>query len=448
MDASGGAGYHGGDPSRRQCRAPARPPALKLTPTEWRISALMTTVQLVGVVSFMIVMPLGPDFTRDLGIAPDLVGWVMAAYTVSSAASALVSALVIDRFDRRPALAVALAGLVLSNVAAGLAWNLESLMAARLMAGLFGGPAAALSIAVVADNVPLERRGQAMGMVMGAISIGSVVGIPLGLEIAHYFSWRVAFHAVAGFGAVLVIGSIALLPAQRLHLADVLADTSHPLLRLVRIGARRTSLLALALAAVAIIPGFMVMTNLAVFIQFNLGFPREQLGLLYMIGGVVSFFGMRWTGRLVDRFGSSPVTMATTVGMGATLWFIFVDRSWLVLPVMLLVPMTMMFNTARIVAQNTAVSKVPEPAERAGFMALVNATTQISGGIGALASALLLGSTAEGRLLNMPLVAMLAIGISLAGPLLMWRLERIIPGGAAASHRVKAAATRASAPPG
>lgn len=421
---------------------------MKLTSTEWRLSALMTTVQLVGVLSFMIVMPLGPDFTRDLGIPPAQVGWIMAGYTIASAFGGISSALFIDRFDRRPALAVALTGLILGNIAAAMAWNLESLIAARIFSGLFGGPAAALSVSVVADNVPIERRGQAMGMVTSAISIGAVFGIPLGLEIAHLTSWRVTFLAVAGLGVALMIFSMTMLPSQRLHLADMPADRGNPLMRLMRIAARRSTLLALALAAVAIIPGFMVMTNLPVFLQFNLDFPREDLGLLYMVGGVVSFFGMRWTGQLVDRFGSTPVTLATTAGMAATIWLIFVGRDWVALPALLLVPCSMMFNTARIVAQSTAVSKVPDPGERAGFMALVQACTQVFSSIGAMGAATVLDSAPDGSLLHVQTVAILAILVSVPAPYLMWRLERMVPRHAASSHRVKAVAARANTPPG
>ena len=46
--------------------------------------------------------------------------------------------------------------------------------------------------------------------------------------------------------------------------------------------------------------------------QLNLGFPREQLGLMYLIGGGLSFFGTRLTGRVVDRIGATPVTLAAT----------------------------------------------------------------------------------------------------------------------------------------
>lgn len=400
----------------------------------------MGSVQFVSVLSFMIVMPLGPDFTLALGIPPSHVGWVTASYTLSAALSGIVSALFIDRYDRRPALGIAMTGLVLCNVAAGLAVDLASLMAARAVAGLFGGPAGALAIAVVADNVPPERRGRAMGTVMGALSVSSVVGLPLSLELARLAGWRSTFFTVAALGLVIVAAALFLLPPQRRHLADMAADDGPGLLRLVRIAGRPNALLALALAAVAIVPGFLVVTNLAVYVQFNLGFPREQLGLLYMIGGAVSFFGMRWTGQAVDRFGSTGVTTVTTLALVTLIYLLYLDWTWLSLPVMALVPTWILFNTARMVAQNTAISKVPAAAERAGFMALVQSVTQVSAAAGAVLGAAILDTAPDGRLEHMPTVAGLAIAIGLAGPPLMWRLERRLPRTAPESHRVKAAA--------
>lgn len=406
----------------------------------------MTAVQFVSVLSFMVVMPLGPDMSQALGFDPSLVGWVTASYTLTAAASGVAAALVLDRFDRRPALGLCMLGLVASNVAAGLAWNLEALLAARVMAGLFGGPAGALAVAIVADNVPPERRGQAMGTVMGAISLSAVLGVPGALEVGHRFGWPAPFFSVAALSLVIVLGSLAQLPPQRRHLEGGVAatDMAGSFLRLLRMGGRPLSLLAFALSAVAILPGFLVITNLAVFVQFNLGFPRDQLGLLYMIGGGISFFGMRWTGRLVDRFGSTPVTTASTLILAALLYLLYFDWHWLALPVLALVPAFMFFNTARMVAQNTAVSKVPEPAERAGFMALVQAVTQVAGGAGSALGAAMLTTRPDGTLSGMPTLALTGILVSLAGPPLMAALERRIPRTATESHRVKAVAAKGS----
>ncbi|MEY4579058.1 MAG: hypothetical protein RL701_3761, partial [Pseudomonadota bacterium] len=139
--------------------------------SETRLLLLISAVQFVNILDFMLVMPLGPDFSRDLGISLSHVGWVGGAYTGAAAIAGLLAARFLDRFDRRSALAVTLLGLVIGTACGGLANGLYSLMAARVVAGAFGGPAAALSLSIIADVVPPARRGRALGLVMGAFSL-------------------------------------------------------------------------------------------------------------------------------------------------------------------------------------------------------------------------------------------------------------------------------------
>ncbi|MFV3077947.1 MFS transporter [Niveispirillum fermenti] len=399
----------------------------------------MTAVQFVSVLSFMVVMPLGPDYALDLGIDASRVGWVLASYTISSAVIGLMAATVLDRFDRRPALGLCMIGLVLCNVAAAFAVDLWTLMAARALAGLFGGPAGALSVAIVADNVPPERRGKAMGMVMGALSISAVLGVPVALELSHLFGWRVPFLAVAGLGLVIIVAAVRLLGPQRLHMTGPPITLSEAPAHLWRIARGPLPTLAFALSFIAIVPSFMLITNMAVFVQFNLGFPREQLGMLYMVGGVLSFFGMRATGSLVDRYGSTPVTTGTALGLSMLIWLLYYDWQWAALPIIALVPGFMIFNSARMVAQSAAISKVPAPADRAGFMALVQSVTQIAGGSAALLASAVLDTGPQGELRHMEVVALVALGVTLLAPPLIWALERRLPKDAGISHRVRAA---------
>src|SRR5918993_1443709 len=187
--------------------------------SERRVLPLLAAVMFVNVLDFMMVMPLGPDFSAALGIPLPRLGLVGGSYTAAAAVSGVVGMLLLDRFDRRKALAVALFGLVMGTVAGGFATGLGSMLAARVLAGAFGGPAAALSLAIIADVVPPERRGRAMGIVMGAFSAASVLGVPAGLELARFGGWRVPFFAVAGVGALLAMLAIALLPPLTGHLA-------------------------------------------------------------------------------------------------------------------------------------------------------------------------------------------------------------------------------------
>lgn len=414
-------------------------PALSSLPVqERRVAWLMTAVQFVSVLSFMVIMPLGPDYALDLKIDTARVGWVLAAYTLSSAVIGLLAALVLDRFDRRPALGICMVGLVLCNVAAALSVDLWTLLAARALAGLFGGPAGALSVAIVADNVPPERRGKAMGMVMGSLSISAVLGVPAALELSHLFGWRMPFLVVAGLGLVIIIVAVRLLGPQTRHMTTPVLPLRAAPGHLLRVARGTLPLLAFALSFIAIVPSFMLITNMAVFVQFNLGFPREQLGMLYMVGGVLSFFGMRATGALVDRYGSAPVTTGTALGLATLIWLLYYDWHWAGLPVVALVPGFMIFNSARMVAQSTAVSKVPAPADRAGFMALVQSVTQVAGGLAALTASTMLHTGPAGDLRNMDGVALVALVVTLLAPPLIWALERRLPRDADVSHRVDA----------
>jgi len=426
-------------PPAAPCPQPVEPPLSALPAQERRIAWLMTAVQFVSTLSFMVVMPLGPDYAVDLGIDTARVGWVLAAYTISSSVVGLLAALVLDRFDRRPALGICMTGLVLCNVAAALAQDLWGLLIARALAGLFGGPAGALSVAIVADNVPPERRGKAMGMVMGSLSISAVLGVPAALELSHLFGWRVPFLTVAALGLVIVFAAVFLLGPQRGHMNGPPTPLREAPGHLWRIARGPLPGLAFALSFIAIVPSFMLITNMAVFVQFNLGFPREQLGLLYMVGGVLSFFGMRATGAMVDRYGSAMVTTGTALGLATLIWLLYYDWRWASLPIIALVPGFMIFNSARMVAQSAAVSKVPAPPDRAGFMALVQSVTQVSGGLSAMAAAAMLTTGPQGELHNMDQVAMVALLTTIVAPPLIWALEKRLPKDADVSHRVRAA---------
>ncbi|MDH4225807.1 MAG: MFS transporter, partial [Deltaproteobacteria bacterium] len=180
---------------------------------------LMAAVQFMNILDFMMVMPLGPDFAKGLAIPLSHLGYIGGAYTLAAAIGGVAGSFFLDRFDRRTALLGALVGLTAATALGGFATSMTTLMAARMLAGLFGGPSAALALAVVSDVVPPERRGRAMGLVMSAFSVASVLGVPAGLELSTLWGWRFAFFGVAGIGLLVAGGVYLLLPSLRGHMA-------------------------------------------------------------------------------------------------------------------------------------------------------------------------------------------------------------------------------------
>jgi|APLak6261679142_1056127.scaffolds.fasta_scaffold00090_2 predicted MFS family arabinose efflux permease len=401
------------------------PDAPQMTRAQWIIVLLIGAVQFVNILDFVIVMPLGPDFAKALGVPESNLGYVGGAYTGAACVSGLVGSLFLDRFDRRKALAVAMLGLVIGTAAGGLAVDLPTLLLARIVAGSFGGPATSIAFSIIADAIPPALRGRAMGTVMGAFSIASVFGVPAGLLLAEHFSWRAPFIGVALVGVFVAAAAIFALPPMTGHLAranekvDVGQLLANPLVQL-----------SYLMTAVVMMAGFVIIPNIAAYLQLNLGLPREALKYAYGAGGIASLLATQLGGRAVDRFGSFRVgTVGATMVIGVVFGFFYLPHHdvavWLV---MLVFVGFMISNGLRNVSYNTLTTKVPPPAVRARFQSLQSATQHGASALAAILSAQLL-TTVEPtpglkRLAGMDHVALVSIGLSLVIPVLLFVVER------------------------
>jgi predicted MFS family arabinose efflux permease len=381
--------------------------------SERAIIFLVGAVQFVNVLDFMMVMPLGPDFASALGIPTSKLGLIGGSYTAAAAVAGAVGALFLDRFDRRVALALAMLGLGLATMAGGLTVGLGTLMAARMAAGAFGGPATSLSLSIVADVIPLERRGKAMGAVLGAFSVAAVLGVPAGLELARHGGWRMPFIVVGALGFLVTGAAVFAMPPMRRHLEVKVGKSD--LRPLATFLGDRTVLFSLSGTVVITCAVFAILPNMSAYVQHNLGYPRDRLWLPYMAGGTMSFVAMRAGGALVDRRGS---TMMATIG---SLLFTAIVFSELVLelrllPVLAMFVGFMMANAFRTVATQSLASRVPLTAERARFMSAQSMMQHVASAVGAFVSAQLLSERADGSLVGMPRVAILSVGLSLCLP--------------------------------
>lgn len=413
--------------------------------SERTILFLVGAVQFVNVLDFMMVMPLGPDFAVSLGIPQSHLGLIGGSYTAAAAVAGMIGALFLDRFDRRTALGVSMLGLVIATFLGGLAYDLPTLVGARVLAGVFGGPATSLALSIVADTIPAERRGKAMGAVMGAFSVASVLGVPAGLELARLDSWRTPFMAVAGLGLVVAALAITLMPPMTRHLEERAARGGEDATAL-EILRRPVVLWSLAGSATSMFAGFVIIPNLSPFVQHNLGYPRADIGVLYLVGGVASFVSMRAVGGLVDRIGAPPIAAVGTVLMIVVIGLTTLDDVAHI-PVMGLFVGFMIATAFRNVSTSTTASKVPAPRERARFMSTQSAVQHIASATGAFTGSALLTELPSHALEGMRAVGLISMTSAALLPLLLLRLTRLLrERDAAAPPPSPAALTPAAAP--
>lgn len=399
---------------------PAEPAVASRTVSERAVVLLIGAVQFVNVLDFVMVMPLGPDFAKGLGIASSHIGTIGGSYTAAASVAGLAGGYFLDRYDRRKALAVCMLGLVVATAAGGLATGLSTLLLARVVAGIFGGPATALSLSIIADLIPVERRGRALGAVMASFSVASVLGVPMALKVAEVGGWRLPFFVVAALGFLVAAAAVFLLPPVRGHLGA--AGSAARAVSVRELLGRTDMQLSYLMTALLMMSGFVIIPNISAYLQQNLGYPRDQLWLIYFAGGIVSFITLRLTGPLVDRYGSFRLG---TLGVVLAAVFTFVGfvsyPAWLPIPVLFMGFMLAM--GVRNVAYNTLTSRVPDNPVRARFMSLQSATQHMAAAVGAFLSSKLLVDLPDGTLGGIALIGWVSIGLSVGVPPVLWVVE-------------------------
>ncbi len=378
-------------------------------------------IQFTHILDFMIMMPLGPQFTKIFSITDAQFGMLVSAYTLAAGVSGLLAATYLDKFDRKKLLLTLYVLFGLATLACGLAPTYYTLMVARVLAGIFGGVLSALSQTIVADVIPFERRGRAMGIVMTSFSVSTVAGVPLGLFLAAHFSWHAPFFGIAALVGLLAAGAYITLPPLVDHLKvankpsawsgikQVLADANH--------------LKAFAFSGLLMFAGFTVIPFITIYLQTNVGWRTEQVPYVYLCGGLVTLVTARIIGVLTDRKGKVFMfslmavlviipMVATTLTEGLPMW-----------AVLLVSTAFFACMSGRMIPGMAIITSAANPKLRGTFMALNSAVQSASMGVAAFAGGLIISRDAQNLVQNYWVAALVGACASVAAIFLASRLK-------------------------
>jgi predicted MFS family arabinose efflux permease len=396
--------------------------------SERQTIVLLSTVAFVVALSSIIVFPLGPFLADSLGFPPQQVGFLGSSYSIAAAVGGFVAAGFLDRFDRRNALVACTLGFVAATAVCATATNIVGLVLMRALAGLFAGPLWGLLIAIASDNVPPERRGAAVGILIGAYGLALIAGLPLGVMVATSdLGWQMNFVGIAVM--TLILGGIVSwqIGAQRQHLAELRRwNWSEQHAAMIELVTARASILAFMLIASASYAALLISPNLAIFAVHNVGLSPARLADVYLLGGIMSVLMMPLTGRLVDRFGATSVSVAVALVTTGLLGVVFIGRSIIDLPAIPLFALVIAFQLVRSTVNQAWVTRVPAVAERAAFQSLIAAVTHLAQAAGAASAPFLLGIAPGGQLVGMDAVALLALAMTWAAPPLLLMLDHAL----------------------
>lgn len=370
-----------------------------MTRKELIILLLLAGLNFTHFLDFMVMMPLNNYLTPYFDISPKQFSFMVSAYSISAAVSGFLTAFIVDSYDRKKILLFSYIGFIAGTIACGLAASYALLLAARIVAGLFGGIIGAQVLAIIADIFPYERRGKAMASVSVSFAIASILGVPFSLYLANLFNedWHVPFLFVAGIGLILIPFVVRYVPAIRGHL-DGGATRTPPLVLLGTVIRTNQQISALIFSCLLMIGHFLIIPFITPYMEFNKGYSKNVIPTIYLVGGAASLAAALLLGRLSDRKGKLPIFC----------WSVFLSLFMvLLLTKMPAMPFSLVltvfafwfvFATGRALTAQAMISEVVKPEQRGSFMSFNGCVQQIGTGLASLLAGFIVYGDSSGKI--------------------------------------------------
>jgi MFS transporter, DHA1 family, inner membrane transport protein len=395
-----------------------------MTRKETILLIVLASINFTNIMDFMIMMPLAEFLTPVFHTTPQQFSMLVSVYAFSAFAASLTASFFIDRFDRKKALVFAFSGLIIGTIACGFAVSYGMLMAARIVAGLFGGLISAQVLSIVGDTFPYEKRGRAMGILMSSFALAAVAGVPIGLYIANRVSWQTPFIGIGIFGLIALPAVFIVLPKMVGHLKKQGEEKKR--FEVYRsIWNNPNEQRGLLMMFTLIMGHFGTIPFIAPFLEKNVGFTKDNISLMYFIGGAISLFSVPLIGKLSDKLGKHKVFGILLV-LSCIPVYMLTNMPRIPYGYVLIVTgLFFLLAGGRMVPAQALISSVVPPHLRGGFMNINSSLQQLAIGLAAFVGGLMISKNSAGELTHYDWVGYISIVLSLVCLFVMRRVQPV-----------------------
>ncbi|QWF85481.1 Cmx/CmrA family chloramphenicol efflux MFS transporter [Amycolatopsis sp. CA-230715] len=257
------------------------------------IAVLGLCVFALGTSEFMITGLL-PGMAADLAVGIPAAGLLISAFAAGMVVGAPLLAAATLRLPRRATLIALLGVFGLAHVVGALTPGYAVLFATRVVSAVACAGFWAVAAATAVSLVPKDRRGRALAVLVGGLTVANVAGVPAGTFLGQHAGWRAAFWAVAALSFAALVAVFALVP-------DTRPDGERPSLRTeLRLYRRGRVWLALGVIALSQAMTFATFSYLAPLLVETNGLPENAVPLVLALFGIGAIAGITAGGKLAD----------------------------------------------------------------------------------------------------------------------------------------------------
>ncbi|CAM2848132.1 MFS transporter [Rariglobus hedericola] len=366
---------------------------------------VLASVKSVHVLTFALVMPLGPQFARVLDLSTIQHGILSAAYPLAAGLCGLVALFFTETFAGRKSLLIVCAGYAASLFACALAGNFQELLLGRITSGVLGGLLCAwLPILVTRSAQPGLRSPALRRALAWQPAMTIAFALPVMIFVATHYGWHAGF-VLLGVIMAGILPFVARLPALDQPAFERLASE-----RQLRVLSRH------ARNRIALVVGGLLAASSAVMVTFfsgilvlNAGFTEADLPVFFITGGSLTVLLMPLSERLTK--GREPFVVFGVISLiAASIYFLIAGLKPSVgfTGTVLVATLFMWMNNARFSPASALINLHLKPRYISRYFGLSAVTQQAACGIGFLIAGFCIQHPAGGRLEGVAIAAMIA----------------------------------------
>jgi DHA1 family inner membrane transport protein len=152
--------------------------------------------------------------SRDLAVSVPTAGLLVTGYAAGVAVGGPLLGLLTNRLPLKPAIMGVMGIFALGQLLCALAPSYALLLAARLVSACGHGVFFGVASVAVSQSVPAHKRGAALSLFVGGITVANILGLPAGTAVGNAFGWRASFLMIAVLALLSVFAVFATLPAE------------------------------------------------------------------------------------------------------------------------------------------------------------------------------------------------------------------------------------------
>ena len=268
-----------------------------------------------------------PTIAVDFNITNIMQNWLVNIYLLVIAAASVPFGKICGKYGLNKTMGIGLIGYVVGSILSGIAFNIEFMLVARIIQGIASAVLFVNSMAIITEQVPPQKRGQAIGITVTGVYLGLTLAPTVSGFLVEYVGWRSIFYITVplilisyylltridkewiiggGDPITVVIGLVILAIFAKYELKEQYPIYDMHLFRNVKYTSSNIASLISYFAT------FVVTYILNYHLQYLNGFSPETTGLILIVTPLIMAIGAPIAGRLSDKI--NPQILAA-IGM-------------------------------------------------------------------------------------------------------------------------------------